>query len=170
MSEPGEAGERDAPGTPGAAIEYKYLPRLFRVLLVVAGISPWVVTLLRAYLPLGQVGVVLDAVFIPTCHRIPSRTLELAGVLMPLCSRCAGIFGGVALGAIVARPRVSMSVWRWVLGLSAAIMIIEVATQDSGIHPVFHPTRLLTGVFLGYAMAAAFVTNIWPFKVKPSPT
>lgn len=163
-SKASEGAPREGPEA--AVVEYHYLPRLLRLLLVAAGVSPWLVWIGRAYLPLGRVGVVLDAVFIPTCHRIPSRTLELAGVLMPICSRCAGIFAGVALGAIVARPRVSMSAWRWALGVAAAVMIFEVASQDLGMHPVFHPTRLATGVFLGYAMAAAFVTNIWPFRAS----
>jgi uncharacterized membrane protein len=144
--------------------EYRYLPSVLRAMLVVAGVLPWLVPVLRARLPLGDVGVALDLVFLPMCHRFPERTLELSGVLMPLCSRCAGIFAGVALGGLLAWPRVGMGAWRWVLGFAAAVMIIEVATQDLGIHPVYHPTRIATGVLLGYAMAAAAVTNIGPFK------
>ena len=33
------------------------------------------------------------------CHRMPERTIELAGVAMPVCSRCGGLFTGLALGA-----------------------------------------------------------------------
>jgi hypothetical protein len=44
--------------------------------------------------------------------------------------------------------------------ITAAIMVAEVITQDLGLHPVFHPTRIATGVLLGYAMAAAFTTSV----------
>jgi uncharacterized membrane protein len=129
------------------------------VVLVIVGILPWIVPFARGYLPL-EVGEALDRLFWPVCHRFPDRTIELAGWLMPLCSRCAGIFAGIAVGAIVAWPRLSLRAWRLVLIAAAAIMIAEVLTQDLGLHPVFHPTRIATGVALGYAMAAAFTTSV----------
>ena len=138
---------------------YRYLPAVARVLMVVVGILPWILPFARSSLP-QSVGDAIDRLFWPMCHRFPARTLELAGWLMPLCSRCAGIFGGIALGAIVAWPRLSLRTWRPVLIVTAAIMVAEVITQDLGLHPVFHPTRIATGVLLGYAMAAAFTTSV----------
>jgi uncharacterized membrane protein len=137
---------------------YQYLLDVARWVLVVVGILPWVLPYARAYLPIGAAGEVLDRLFWPMCHRFPERTLVLAGWLMPLCSRCAGIFAGLALGAVVAWPRLSLRAWRPVLIGAAAIMVVEVLTQDLGLHPVFHPTRVATGILLGYAMAAAFIT------------
>jgi uncharacterized membrane protein len=123
--------------------------------LVALGLFPWALPLLRAFLPLGPLGTALDASFVTMCHRLPARTLVLAGVAMPVCSRCAGVFGGVALGALLARPQLSPRAWRAAITLAAAGMLIDVATQDLGLHPVWHPTRLATGLTFGYALAAA---------------
>ncbi|HLM73469.1 MAG TPA: DUF2085 domain-containing protein [Polyangiaceae bacterium] len=152
---------------------YRILPAIARAVLIAVGILPWVLPFGRAYLPLGAAGEVLDRLFWPMCHRFPERTIELAGWLMPLCSRCAGIFGGIAVGAAVAWPRISLRAWRLILILASAIMVAEVITQDLGLHPVFHPTRIGTGVLLGYAMAAAFTTSVLlrssaPRAIKPA--
>jgi hypothetical protein len=34
-------------------------------------------------------------------------------------------------------------------------MLIEVVTQDLGLHPVFHPTRLLSGLLLSVPLGGA---------------
>lgn len=135
------------------------LPAVARAALIFSGALPWLVPWARGHLDLGEIGVALDALFLPMCHRVPERSLAISGVLMPLCSRCAGIFAGIALGALIARPRLGMRAWKLCLAAAAALMLLEVLTQDMGIHPVFHPTRIATGVLLGYAMAAAFVMN-----------
>jgi hypothetical protein len=36
-------------------------------------------------------------------------------------------------------------------------MVLDVATQDFGVHPLWHATRLATGIAFGYALAAACV-------------
>jgi uncharacterized membrane protein len=138
-------------------LDSRILPGAARAAFVFAGVFPWLLPLMRAYLPLGQVGVAMDATFVTMCHRMPERTLVLAGVAMPLCSRCSGIFLGVAVGAIVAWPRISMRAWRWVITLAGASMVLDVATQDLGLHPPWHPTRLATGFAFGYAAAAACI-------------
>jgi uncharacterized membrane protein len=131
-----------------------------RALFVGVGVFPWMLPFLRAWLPLGAVGVGLDAAFVTMCHRMPERTMTLAGVAMPLCSRCAGIFAGVAVGALVAAPRLSARAWRWVVTATAALMAFDVATQDLGIHPVWHATRLASGALFGYAIAAACIVAL----------
>lgn len=159
VSEPAGEGRTAGEGSPREEPPYRILPAIARVVLVIVGVLPWLVPVLRNHLPLAA-GDALDRLFWPVCHRFPERTIELAGWLMPLCSRCAGIFAGIALGAVVARPRLSLRAWRIVLLATAAIMVAEVLTQDLGLHPVFHPTRIATGVALGYAMAAAFTTSV----------
>jgi uncharacterized membrane protein len=139
------------PPTPGV------LPRVARATFVAVGTFPWVLPLLRAWLPLGVVGDGLDAAFITMCHRLPERTLVLAGVAMPLCSRCSGIFAGVAVGALAVWPQLSARAWRWVITAAAAAMVLDVATQDLGLHPVWHATRLASGFAFGYAIAAACI-------------
>lgn len=124
----------------------------FRGLLVAIGLWPWALPFLRAWLPLGNVGVALDYVFFAMCHRRPARTLIFEGVAMPLCSRCAGIFLGVALGAALGRPIIAVRAWRWAFAVACALMVTDVLTQDLGLHPVWHATRVATGVLVGYLM------------------
>jgi uncharacterized membrane protein len=136
---------------PGARV----LPAVARAGFVAAGLVPWALPFLRAYLPLGAIGVAVDALFASMCHRLPERTLVLAGVAMPLCSRCAGIFAGAAVGALAAWPRLSPRGLRLLITAAAAAMLLDVVTQDLGVHPIWHATRLATGFFFGYAVGAA---------------
>jgi uncharacterized membrane protein len=132
----------------------------FRGVLVFVGLLPWAIPFLRAKLPIGELGVALDMVFLTMCHRRPARTLSFAGVPMPLCSRCAGIFLGVAIGAVIGRPLLSLRAWRWAFAVACALMIADVVTQDLGLHPVWHPGRILTGVLVGYAMVIGFLSAL----------
>jgi len=36
------------------------------------------------------------------CHQLPDRSFHLFGHQLPVCARCAGIYGGAAIAAIVA--------------------------------------------------------------------
>jgi uncharacterized membrane protein len=138
-------------------VDSRVLPGVARWMFVCMGLLPWVVPFLRAWRPNSGVGDALDFMFITMCHRLPERTLSLAGVAMPVCSRCAGIFAGVAAGALVARPRISAPAWRWAMTAGLGLMGLDVATQDLGMHPVWHATRLASGAIFGYALAAASV-------------
>lgn len=134
--------------------------RWFRAVLVFVGLTPWILPLARARLPLGEFGVAFDFVFFAMCHRRPARTLFFEGVAMPLCSRCAGIFLGVALAAAIGRPILALRLWRWLFAIACALMLADVVTQDLHIHPVWHPTRILTGVLVGYGMVVGFLSGL----------
>ncbi|MGK3984985.1 DUF2085 domain-containing protein [Sorangium sp. So ce136] len=148
---PSKAPEPAGPPAPLRAVRYA---------LVLLGALPWCIPLARSRLPLGELGAALDRFFVPMCHRLPERSLALEGVMMPICSRCAGIFAGVAAGAVIARPRLKMTAWRPILIAISALMVVDVATQDLGLRPVWHATRLATGLAFGYAVAAAFVAQL----------
>ncbi|MEZ4308111.1 MAG: DUF2085 domain-containing protein [Polyangiaceae bacterium] len=134
--------------------------RWFRALLVVLGVFPWVLPILRAKLPMGEVGVGLDMAFLTMCHRRIPRTLIFEGVPMPLCSRCAGIFLGIAIGAAIGRPILELRTWRWAFVGAGALMVADVVTQDLGIHPVWHVTRVATGLLVGYGMVIGFLSAL----------
>ena len=131
-----------------------------RVSFALVGTMPWWLPLSRALLPLGILGEAMELPFMLMCHRLPERTIEIAGVAMPLCSRCSGIFSGLALGAALCWPRLTLRRAR--LGLLAAglLMLADVLTQDLGVHPVWHATRLVTGTLLGWVASAALMTAI----------
>ncbi len=97
----------------------------------------------------------LDLPFRLLCHRIPERVLSVLGTPMPLCSRCAGLWLGASLSAALAWPVLSLRTLRVVLPAALGLMALEVLTQDLGLHPVFHPTRLLTGLLVSVPLGGA---------------
>jgi uncharacterized membrane protein len=120
-----------------------------RAALLVVGLSPFVAPYARRVMS-PAAGETLYLLFAPVCHRNPARTLELAGVLMPLCSRCAGIFAGLVTAGALPRPRWSVRVCLGYGFVASVIMVIDVVAQDMGLHPVWHPIRLVTGVLWGH--------------------
>jgi uncharacterized membrane protein len=127
---------------------------------ILVGAMPWWLPMLQALLPLGLVGTSLELPFMFLCHQLPERTIVIMGEAMPLCSRCAGIFTGLALGAITCWPRLTIQRARILLALGGLLMLADVVTQDLGMHPVWHATRLVTGGILGWLGCAALMTAI----------
>jgi uncharacterized membrane protein len=97
----------------------------------------------------------LELPFALICHRIPERVMSIGGTPMPLCSRCAGIWLGISVAASLAWPALSLRVLRVLVPAAMALLLIDIALQDLGVHPVWHSTRLLTGLLLGVPMGGA---------------
>lgn len=134
--------------------------RWLRGALVFSGLLPWALPFARARLPLGEIGAAIDLVFFSMCHRRAARTLFFEGVAMPLCSRCAGIFLGVAIAALIGRPILALPKWRVLFAIACALMLADVVTQDLGIHPVWHATRIATGLLVGYLMVVGLLSGL----------
>jgi uncharacterized membrane protein len=126
-----------------------------RALLVVAGLLPWA----APWLPRAA-RVALGLALAPICHQRPERTLVFAGHAMSVCSRCAGLYMGVALGALLAWPLLSERRWRKALAIAAGAMAIDVLSQDLGLHPVWHGARLATGALAGYVASAWLAQSV----------
>lgn len=127
---------------------------------ILVGTAPFWLPVLHALLPMGIVGASLDLPFMFVCHRMPERTLSIMGEAMPVCSRCGGIFAGLALGALTCWPRINVPQARILLAIGGILMLADVITQDLGIHPVWHSTRLITGGILGWIACAALMSAI----------
>ncbi len=84
------------------------------------------------------------------CERDPARTLSLGGVPLGVCARCSGIYLGLGLGALLRAPALSPRATRLWVGLGAALMLLDVALEDRGLHGGWPAVRLLTGVLLAY--------------------
>jgi uncharacterized membrane protein len=121
------------------------------VFLVVAPFLPPL--LLRA--GIGELAVALDALFMPFCHRLPERSLVLFDAPMPLCSRCLGLAVGLGAGLAAAWPYAGLRALRLSVSFGLAFLFVELTTQDLGWHPVFHPTRLLSGLLVAFPIGAA---------------
>jgi uncharacterized membrane protein len=128
-----------------------------RALLVVVGLLPFVPRAFEGLVVLGGVGEVIDSWFAFQCHREAGRSLGVLGELLPVCTRCAGIYFGLGLGAAVLKPRLSAWPLRiWVAG-AALVMVLDVATELLGIRPPSLSFRLLTGIALSYPVGLALV-------------
>jgi uncharacterized membrane protein len=139
-----------------------------RASFVAGGALPWALPFARASLPLGPIGTLLDGMFFLMCHRRPARTLVLAGVPMPLCSRCAGVALGLALGGLIAWPSPSARATRIAVAAATLLMIADIVTQDLGIHPVWHWSRITTGALFGYALAIGLFAIIRRERTAPA--
>jgi uncharacterized membrane protein len=95
----------------------------------------------------------LDPWFRFQCHNMTERMLAASGHYFPVCSRCLGIYGGLAMAAVLARPRLTPSHRRaWILG-AVVFMVLEVIVQDRTGHRPYHALRLLTGALLAWPIA-----------------
>jgi uncharacterized membrane protein len=141
-----------------------------RLSFVLVGSMPFWLPLARRYLPAEPVWLPLDWLFLPICHRIPARTLTIVGVAMPLCSRCAGIFAGLAVGALFSWPRLGLRAARWALGAAGLLMLLDVLAQELSWHPLWHTTRLGTGMLLGHLMACTLFAAIRRERSRAAPT
>jgi uncharacterized membrane protein len=121
-----------------------------------AFIAVWIAlaTVLRATGP-EAVHAAVDLPFALLCHRLPERVPSVMGTPLPLCSRCLGIWLGLSLSAALAWPPVPPRALRVVAPVAALLMLAEVVTQDLGLHPVYHPTRLLSGLLLSVPIGGA---------------
>ena len=133
----------------------------FRLLLGGTGLLPWIMA--------GHRSVLLETVFGTTCHRLPERSLLVGGVQMLVCSRCAGIYLGLLMGALLPaqgwaarRPR------RLALGV-ALPMLLDVLTQDLGLRPSWHAARLGTGWLLGLGLTLLAVAHLQRWAEEPAP-
>jgi uncharacterized membrane protein len=130
-----------------------------RVALVVAAFAPFVIPLL----PEGLIRSLLDLAYWPACHRLPERTLALGGVLMPLCSRCAGVFAGLGVAALVPRLPLSLRAHGVATGAATLVMLVDVVTQDLALRPLWHTTRLATGLAVGVLLGSSLFTALAPW-------
>jgi uncharacterized membrane protein len=126
-------------------------PLALRALVLFTGILPWAASAVGGAHPEAR------ALFQALCHQRPERTLWFRGAPMVVCSRCAGLYLGLALGALVPLPAGWLQRGR-VIVLGALLgTCLEVLAQDLGMHPPWHPTRVLSGLALGWA-ASGFLS------------
>lgn len=128
-----------------------------RGLIAVGALVPWLIAPTRAALPAG-LSAWLYAALGATCHQRPDRTLML-GAPMPVCSRCAGIYAGIALAALLVH-RPSERALGVLLTVSVALLGIDVITQELALRPMWHGARVATGALLSYSIATRFLARL----------
>lgn len=115
--------------------------RAVRILLISLGLSPLVV----AFLPPTMAAPFLGF-FRLQCHGLVDRVLTVFGHQLPVCSRCTGIYLGLALAAALPRPRFAPSVLRVWLFAAAALMALDALVLEDRVPAL----RILTGLLLAW--------------------
>jgi uncharacterized membrane protein len=71
----------------------------------------WLMALLVAPLLPVPASAAIYAIGSYICHQRPERSFELAGAQLPVCARCLGLYGGAALGAVIAPHLWRLGAW-----------------------------------------------------------
>jgi uncharacterized membrane protein len=129
-----------------------------RSLLVLAGVAPFVPARTEGIPGLAPVGRALDAWFSFQCHREAVRTFLTSAV----CARCLGIYLGLALGALIVRPRLAPKQHLLWMGVAASALFADVLSEAFGLRPPFAPLRFATGFALAYPAAVSIVRAVAP--------
>lgn len=143
------------------------LARSLAVGLTAAALA-WVVVLFAAPILLSRLGAstVITAVYSGAhfiCHQRPARSFTIAGVQLPVCARCSGLYVAGAAGALVAlvvtggRAPAGSRGLRIALALAAAPTAITVAIEWSGLAFPSNMLRALSALPLGAVAGWVFV-------------
>jgi uncharacterized membrane protein len=125
-------------------------------LLFFVGALPWVLTVF------GSSALNLHFIFKDFCHQIPERTLTIFGTPMAVCSRCAGIYAGIAIGAILPPLRFMTRHGRAAIWTAFSIVLLDVIIQNYMLHSVNHFFRMATGIIAGWAASAFLFSSLEP--------
>ena len=106
------------------------------------------------------------------CHGIPRRCLELAGVPMPICARCVGIYAGMLAGllAFALLPLVREKTMRIVSLVAVTPLAIDGLTQLAGWRESTNPLRLATGLVAGLAFGLWILCAVEHREEMPAAT
>ena len=128
----------------------------------------WVTMILAAPLALSRarVPVLTLAVYQAgslVCHQRPERSFHLAGMQLPVCARCFGLYLSGAIGLTLASRRrraFSTHAVRLFLGLAALPIAATVGLEWLGAIQTSNTQRLLTGLPLGFAAGVVIVRSL----------
>jgi len=129
--------------------------------LVILGVWLWLT-------PPGFLGK-LDAIGYAVCHRIDARSFHIHDRQVPLCARCTGMYLGAVLGIIFQLVQGKKGKYPplWAI-IILGLFVVAFAVDGSNSYLHFFPamegiyepqnwSRLVTGMGMGLAMAAAVV-------------
>ncbi len=97
------------------------------------------------------------------CHQRPERSFHLAGIQLPVCARCFGLYLAGALGLTAASRRLralSIPAARLLLALAALPLVASVALEWLGAIQTSNLQRMITGLPLGFAAGVVIVRSL----------
>ena len=97
------------------------------------------------------------------CHQRPERSFHLAGIQLPVCARCFGLYLSGAVGLTVAarsRRALSARAVRGLLAVTALPIVTTVALEWLAVIETTNVQRLLTALPLGFAAGVVIVRSL----------
>jgi uncharacterized membrane protein len=101
------------------------------------------------------------------CHQRPERSFHLAGIQLPVCARCFGLYLSGALGltaglALASRARRAPSgaTVRNLLAVAALPIALSVGLEWLGLIHTTNVQRMLTGLPLGFVAGVVIVRSL----------
>jgi uncharacterized membrane protein len=97
------------------------------------------------------------------CHQRPERSLHLAGVQLPVCARCFGLYLSGAAGLTFAsrnRRALPARAARTLLAIAAIPIATTVGLEWLGMIQTSNLQRMLTGLPLGFAAGVVIVRSL----------
>jgi uncharacterized membrane protein len=140
-----------------------------RVLLLAIGTAPLSVPLLERCSYSLAFGEILRALYGLQCHQLGTRSLRLLDIPFPVCSRCLGVYLGLAAAALVARPRWRTDLYKAWIVIGVSLMLLDLATEWVGLRPVSAALRFGTGVLLAYAIGLSISEALRPRRMPSHP-
>ena len=121
------------------------------------------VALSRGHLPALTLAVYRAGALV--CHQRPERSFHLAGVQLPVCARCFGLYlagaAGLSLGWVGRRP-FSARRARMLLAMAAVPIATTVALEWLGAIETSNLQRMVTGLPLGFVAGRVIVRSLSP--------
>jgi uncharacterized membrane protein len=125
----------------------------------------WAIVILVAPFGLGEGSLAAWLVYDVAggiCHQRPERSFHLAGVPMPVCARCSGLYLSGAAGALFAWLAPSGTTGltgrtRAALALAASPTAVTFGVEQVGLFPFSNGARAVAAVPLGVAAGWLFV-------------
>jgi uncharacterized membrane protein len=131
----------------------------------------WLSLLVLAPLATPSIAALVYAAGGVICHQIPERSFHLAGVQLPVCARCLGIYAGAAaaasmhwLGGLSTNRatwrRLSPRQARRLFVLTAAPTLVTFALDWAGVWYTSNVVRVIAGVPLGVGGALVVMSAV----------
>jgi uncharacterized membrane protein len=133
------------------------LASFVRGVLVFAAVAPFLPALFHGIPLLAGFARLLDAWFSLQCERDPARSFP---GIAAVCARCLGVYVGLGLGALSARPRLRLGWLQLWIALSALLLLADVLSEAHGQRPASASLRMFTGLLLAYPIALVILLAV----------
>ena len=136
------------------------MPRTFAAALTAAAVLWTAVLLLSPFALAGHQSLFVEgstAVYQACgliCHQRPERSFHLAGIQLPVCARCFGLYASAAAGAVAAwlvRRRGDLRYTRAILIAAAIPTVVSVGVEFVGLAHPSSAARAVAALPLGAA-------------------